>query len=136
MTCLEKLKKEFPDDWEKCLILDCPEDYDYLDMPEWCDPECKCEECWNREIPETKTTEKEINNMADYISANTYLKKTKAQLIEELDSAKKELEKFEKYRKYDEMGEELYAAMSSLVNAGFSRDEAFKLLLAAAGMNH
>ena len=56
MTCREKLKIEHPEYIDARFIggcLDCPEDYGYLDEPEWC---ClfKCDECWDREIPDSK----------------------------------------------------------------------------------
>ena len=55
MTCREKYAQEYPDDNE---IWDgmCPNDYGYLPIPDYCyaDGRAHCEECWNREIPDTE----------------------------------------------------------------------------------
>lgn len=66
---------------------------------------------------------------------NKPMKKTKAMLEEELEQKrteiedlKKELEKAEKYKRYDDMAGELKAIYDSLVNAGFNEDQAFVLL--------
>lgn len=65
----------------------------------------------------------------------TSVKKTKAELIEELEARKEEIkvlntriETFERYEKYEEMGDELKAVYDAYVHAGFSEDQAFQLL--------
>jgi dUTP pyrophosphatase len=54
MTFKEKLKREHP---VRARLADpgCPEDYGYEPVNSEC-PCNTCEECWNREIPEVKTT--------------------------------------------------------------------------------
>lgn len=55
MTCKEKLKSEYPKLSEN--VIDtlinetCTDEYGYLSAPEWCNPDIKCSECWDREIP-------------------------------------------------------------------------------------
>ena len=63
------------------------------------------------------------------------MKKTKAMLEEELEQKKseiedlkKELEKAEKYKQYEDAAGELKAIYDSCVNAGFNEDQAFVLL--------
>lgn len=64
------------------------------------------------------------------------MKKTKAMLEEELDQKraeiedlKKELEKAEKYKQYDDAAGEMKAMYDSFVNAGFNEDQAFTILM-------
>ena len=55
MTCREKFMIECPETvWsELYTILHCPSDYGYLEDPDFCwnDGTCKCDRCWDREIP-------------------------------------------------------------------------------------
>lgn len=72
MTCREKLSKEHPEGIDTRWIggcHNCPEDYGYLDEPEWC---CltKCDECWNREIPGTEEKEKKMTIYEKVFGAN------------------------------------------------------------------
>lgn len=62
-------------------------------------------------------------------------KKTKAELMEELETVKeskaeleKELKNLEKYKQYEDMAGEVHAIYMSLVHAGFSENQAFDLL--------
>lgn len=55
-------------------------------------------------------------------------KKTKAQLVEEINALNKELESLEKYKKYEEMAGEFAAMKRAFVNAGFSDAEAMTML--------
>ena len=52
MTCLEKLREEYPwldENWF------CPHNRGYLPKPDWCyNSKPVCEKCWNRELPEEK----------------------------------------------------------------------------------
>ena len=58
MTCKEKLAIEYPglvDDDFMGGCYGCPDDYGYLDVPDYCNHltwtyEC-CIKCWDREIP-------------------------------------------------------------------------------------
>lgn len=59
MTCLEKLRAEYPNLPDSAInaILEetCPEEFGYLEEPERCDTQTTCKACWNREIPEEVT---------------------------------------------------------------------------------
>lgn len=70
--------------------------------------------------------------------------KTKNELLEEIEQKngeikvlKADIEKIEKYRKYDEMADEIKAINDSFVRSGFTEQQAFELtkgaLKAAAG---
>lgn len=70
--------------------------------------------------------------------------KTKNELIEEIEQKngeievlKADIEKLEKYRKYDEMADEIKAINDSFVRSGFIEQQAFELtrgaVTAAAG---
>lgn len=61
------------------------------------------------------------------MSTNT-TKKTKAQLLEEIDGLKTELKRLEKYAKYDDAAEEMKAFHDSFVRAGFTEDQAFAIV--------
>lgn len=123
MTAREKLKVDHPDwtekDIDRVVDEDCPYHYGYLPELKECTSAMSCAECWDREIPET--TEKESNNMAT-------TKKTKAQLIEEIVDLKKELDKLEKYKKYEDFANEFAAVRDSFINAGFTRAEAMRIM--------
>lgn len=127
MTYREKFHMEHPDrDSVNTLSMGCPADYERnTNCPEYSDGTVmSCKDCWNREIPEEKEKE------------NKPMKKTKAMLEEELDQKraeieelKKELEKAEKYKQYDDAAGEMKAMYDSLVNAGFNEDQAFTILM-------
>lgn len=60
--------------------------------------------------------------------------KTKNELLEEIEQKNEEIEvlkadieKLEKYRKYDEMAEEVKAINDSFVRSGFTEQQAFEL---------
>ena len=70
--------------------------------------------------------------------------KTKNELLEEIEQKNEEIEvlktdieKLEKYRKYDEMSDEVKAINDSFVRSGFTEQQAFELtrgaVTAAAG---
>ena len=68
MTCKERLKKERPelvnDDLFVAGCAGCPHDYNYMDKDfRFCDiPGVDgCVECWNRKIPETKSTNPDVS---------------------------------------------------------------------------
>lgn len=61
--------------------------------------------------------------------------KTKAELLEEIEkkneelkNLKEEVENLERYKQYDDCANETRAAYQSFVNAGFSDEQAFKIL--------
>lgn len=60
--------------------------------------------------------------------------KTKNELLEEIEqkngeieALKSDIEKLEKYRKYDEMADEVKAINDSFVRSGFTEQQAFEL---------
>ena len=130
MTLIEKLRKEHPEEinsFDRPIY--CPTKYGYISPPLYCgdlgyvNANKRCTDCWNREITEEKEKE------------NEPMKKTKTMLEEELEQKKneiedlkKELEKTEKHKQYDDAAGELKAIYDSLVNIGFSEDQAFMLL--------
>ena len=130
MTLIEKLRKEHPEEMNSFgRPIYCPTRYGYTSSPLYCgdfdygNENKRCTDCWNREIPEEKEKENELMN------------KTKAMLEEELEQKKteiedlkKELEKTEKHKQYDDAAGELKAIYDSCVNAGFNEDQAFVLL--------
>ena len=130
MTLIEKLRKEHPEEMNSFdRPIYCPTKYGYTSPPLYCgdldygNANKRCIDCWNREILEEKEKENELMN------------KTKAMLEEELEQKKneieelkKELEKTEKHKQYDDVAGELKAIYDSLVNIGFSEDQAFVLL--------
>ena len=134
MTCKEKLIADHPDWDEKQLeyVLneECPDArYDVRPITdEYGNSMCgdvNCVRCWNQEVPETNT-EKEKN-------MNT--KKTKAQLIEELEASentvkdlKKQLKDLEQYKVYEDAGTEIKNIHTAFMNAGFTDDQAFELI--------
>lgn len=69
MTCREKLKSECPEAVDSVYTggcESCPDRYGYLGEPEYCQDksiprEERCTRCWDREIPETPTENKTIN---------------------------------------------------------------------------
>lgn len=72
MTCLERLKLNHPDKVGEQYdggAQGCPSDYNYLPDPDTdSDAECimSCDDCWNREIPGTNSTET-VNHPDHYI---------------------------------------------------------------------
>lgn len=133
MTFREKLEKERPNNVDESFLggcISCPDSYGYTNDKGLCggnilgkSSEELCRKCWDREIPEEKEKE------------NKPMKKTKAMLEEELeqkkseiDELKKELEKAEKYKQYEDAAGELKAAYDSFVNAGFDEGQAFVLI--------
>lgn len=66
MTCFEKLREKHPG-WTDRQIQDfrfdnCPDCDDIMDAPAWCEAFLKCDECWEREIPGTETSEPHIRD--------------------------------------------------------------------------
>lgn len=133
MTCKEKLIQDHPDyeSYEIGRVLDenCPFDYDYADPH----PDCGkglcnlCWECWEQEVKD-EVKEKENKTM-------TNTKKTKTQLIEELEAAKtnaaelkKQLDNMERYKQYEDCADEIKAMHTAFMNSGFTNEQAFDLI--------
>lgn len=133
MTCKEKLKSLHylwdEDEIQKYIYDNCPCVADInIPDPSYCvgaNP-VRCTKCWDREIPGTE-------KMEEKTMATT--KKTKAELLEELeqtqktvDDLKKEIKNLEKYKVVRETADELKAFHTAFVDAGFTDAQAFKLL--------
>ena len=127
MTCKEKLIADHPE-WTKEEIdyrihENCPSDYRYLDVPVDCVVEhSTCIRCWNRKIPETTEVKKEKENMST-------TRKTKQELVEEIDALKKELETVKNVEQYEEGAYQIKALHTAFMNAGFTDAQAFELIL-------
>lgn len=57
MTCFEKLREIHPE-WtdekiRRFVEEECPDIENIARMPEWCDPFVNCDQCWNRDVPDT-----------------------------------------------------------------------------------
>lgn len=139
MTYLEKYLQEHPEcDADVVIRGECPIDhFKGVEYPANCyitttgaSIRISCTACWNREMPETENAEKESDTMPTDLKNITLnsTKKTKAQLIEEINELKAEVFKLDKYKQYEEMADEMFAVKSSFVNAGFTDAEAFTLM--------
>lgn len=129
MTFREKLAMEHPDSVDPGYTGGCEgcphgwgyEEYAYINCNGGYLNKNRCRECWDRVIPGTEN-EKENKTME-----NT--KKTKAELIEEINGLKKEVEKLDRYKKYEETANEIAALKESFKNAGFTEEQAFELVI-------
>lgn len=135
MTCKEKLRLDHPewndDDIRYVIDEECPADHlDDVELPRDSVGDLMCGrkscDCWDQEYPEPKT-EKE-KNMAT-------TKKTKAQLMEELETSentvkdlKKQLKDLEQYKVYEDAGTEIKNIHTAFMKAGFSDEQAFELI--------
>ena len=141
MTLREKVAMEEPNNVGAGFnggVFSCPGAYDYLNMPSCMSTmECPrnssgimktCNDCWGQEFVPTETAEKKENKPMNFTMEPKTTKKTKTQLIEEMNDLKKELIRLEKYSKYESVAGEMYAILESFVNAGFTREEAFTML--------
>lgn len=114
-------------------VLGCPGDYAYLHVNDAYKMNCvkisddACTLCWSREFVPANNEEKE-NKTMNFTMEPKSTKKTKTQLIEEMNALKKELARMEKYRQYEETAGEMYAILESFMNVGFTREEAFTML--------
>lgn len=128
MTFAEKARKEHPELCDQELgypTMHCPHDvtfgYEKRHPMGWCSTR-SCHQCWSREIPE-ETVEKPVEE-----AKPTTTKKTKAELLKEIDSLKEEVAKLERYSKYEECAGELHAMYEAFKSKGFTDKQAFKLV--------
>lgn len=146
MTCREKLKLEHPENFNPDLwggVDTCPTVFGYLGKPDYChdyneDPGERCTRCWDREIPGTEEIKKE-NEIMPTDSINR-IKKTKAELLEELEQAnqnvrdlKNEIKNLERYKQYENAADELKALYTAFMNSGFTNEQAFEMLKMLVG---
>ena len=131
MTYREKMAIEHPEDiTDSSLggVWGCPPDMSvYACVRSGGNSEANCRFCWDREIPGTEPITPVKEEKENTVMQTT--KKTKAELLDEIAALKKQVEDLERYKKYEEMANELYAIHQSFVNAGFDEDMASKLLL-------
>lgn len=145
MTYLEKFRIEYPS-YKECSDEDiikkcCPDEMMVLDWDYDCDGFdndhlYECVICWNREIPGTEPTNNEIKKETKKMTT----RKTKTELLEELEQKKEEIaelrkqvEKAERYKAYDDMAAEMKAMQDSFINAGFSEKQAYTMLMTLIG---
>lgn len=57
--------------------------------------------------------------------------KSREELIKEIENLNDEIKKRDKYSQYDTMGEELAATRDAMIAHGFTREEAFQIMLTA-----
>lgn len=125
MTCREMFYKQHAmmtnEDASMMLCERCPDEFGYLEEPEYCigtNIYGDCTNCWGREIPEETEKEKPMTNT----------KKTKAELLNEIAELQKQVEGLEKYKQYQDCADELKALHTSFMNAGFSDEQAFSMM--------
>ena len=143
MTCKEKYTQDHPEllknQIESIVQVYCPHEMGIGYPPEGVCINSGCTECWNTELPEEKETnqvkkekvkEKEIEKTMAVTD-----KKTKTELIEELDQFKertaaveKQLKNMERYKQYEECADDINAVHTAFVNAGFTDTQAFDLI--------
>lgn len=58
--------------------------------------------------------------------------KTKAQLLEEIEELRKEIRSLEKYKEYEEYANDLASMTAAYEQAGFTREEVMRIIVAAA----
>lgn len=138
MTFLQKLEQDHPEFTEAELFdIDCPDKYGY-ETHRGYDSHCAfttCRDCWNRQMEGSMdicTANHNTNNEREETTMeNTYTtRKTKAQLLEEIDGLKREVADLDRYRQYESCANELANIREAFVKAGFSEFEAFQLILA------
>lgn len=88
---------------------------------------------------ETEDKQYEIKNKGEEkIMPTTVVNKnrTKAELLEEIKDLKAEVERLDRYKKYEESASEMKAMYDAFVNEGFTSEQAFALvqqMISAAG---
>lgn len=98
MTCVEKLKLDYPDDYDLHLAVSCPHDYGYAEDPDKCHigSAYTCSECWDREVKQAEGTP---------VGDSVGLKVSNPTLVDEICETR-----------------------NKLINAGFESTEAFNLI--------
>ena len=138
MTRKEKLRMDHPDwsenQFRRIFRDSCPYEYGLDKDPGDC--VVNCINCWNKDIPETEETKKENDIMP--INVATTREVTKEELLKEIEFAHNhisemeiELKKLEQYKKNVALATELKAIHNSLVEGGFSEEQAFELMKCA-----
>lgn len=146
MTYLEMYMAQKPELTDEDLVLhmlsSCP--YELNGRLKACPPDLfesdkrniqRCIDCWNRGIPGIEPTNKTENNEREETkmeekkttihAVSAGMRKTEAQLLEEIAALQKEIKELEKYKQYEDAANETYAVMESFMKAGFTREEAF-----------
>lgn len=110
----------------------CPDDFGYAGRPDTCFGSNRdCVACWERQCEKKITFEKGCEDKLEPMTT----KKTKAELMEELEAAnktkddlEKQLTELEKYKTYRDCGDELKAVHTAFMDSGFSSEQAFSLM--------
>ena len=113
MTCKEKLRKKYadmPEDTFNAVLENaCPDDFDYLETPEYCVPYGPaCNKCWNREIPE-ETKKGESMAEEKHVMMPVYLD---GKVVPDLAS----------------MTDVICETRNKLINNGFNKEETFWII--------
>lgn len=105
-------------------VAGCPKDYHLgPEKQSWAACPKDCDACWNRECTKEQTEgEKEMP------TTKVTTKKTKAELLDEIKNLTKEVEKLERYKKYEDAASEIAAMRDAFINEGFTREEALQLV--------
>ena len=119
MTFAEKARLEHPDkiSLELGRPAGCPHDFGYSYGENKMAPcinneNLSCNDCWDREMPGTK-------------APSQTTRKTKAQLLGEINELKHQVAQLERYAKYEEAANEVRALFMGFVSSGFTEDQAF-----------
>lgn len=128
MTYREKIAADAPDSLMEEAgggVIGCPHDYNLGEEDYFNERTCinDCDACWNREYTKEQTEgEKEMP------TTKVTTKKTKAELLDEIKNLTKEVEKLERYKKYEDAASEIAAMHDAFINEGFTREEALSLI--------
>ena len=135
MTFREKYKLDHPENDASNVenSVWCPYDFRYEDGPPCTGVDgYGCAECWDREMPGTE------NDISKGEKEMVETRKTKKELLEEIAELKKEIERVDQRKQFDDSASALKMQYDALVDAGFDPDRAFGLLMTmiqAAGGN-
>lgn len=138
MTFLQKFEQDHPDITDDISCYDgCPDMYGY-ETHRGFSSHCAfttCRDCWNRQMDgslDICTANHNTNNEREETTMeNTYTtRKTKAQLLEEIDGLKRQVADLDRYRQYESCANELANIREAFVKAGFSELEAVQIILA------
>ena len=150
MTYLEQFRIDHPKrleykDGEIDYTFGCPYHYEYEEYSECCPDKSTCEQCWNREMPGTtfKDAFDEINKNVIHEIQKEEIKmevtrKTKKELLEEIAELKKEIERVDQRKQFEDGASALRMQYDSLIDAGFDAADAMTILITliqAAGGN-
>lgn len=101
MTCREKLEIEYPESASKKLADGCPDDYGYLEVPDFCGGhERACTRCWDREI-ESEEKKMTVEELVQVLDKNSRFVIRACHTDKTIFHPVKDEEKWEEFRKKD-----------------------------------